>query len=91
MPKFKVHFEASAAIGIEIEVEAKNRDEAEIAGAGWFIKNQQLLETAADEIFCAPDQTVKAYAETINQPITYMTMELDEAGFELVDTFEEGH
>jgi hypothetical protein len=90
MAKFKVHFEASAAIGIEIEVEADNREDAEEVGQRWFnlAGNQSALETAADEIFNAPDQTVKAYAEITKLPITYMTMELDECGFEIVDTFE---
>jgi hypothetical protein len=86
MPKFTVRFEATAAVGVEIEIEADSADEAETKGFEWLDENSSVLEEAAG-ILDAPEETVRGYAETVKQPITRVNLELDEAGFELTEAF----
>jgi hypothetical protein len=89
MTKFKVHFEASAAIGIELEFEAENRDEAERLGEEWLENNERKLRDVADDLFVVSDITAQAYGDRVTMPITHAFTSADEEGFELVDVWED--
>jgi hypothetical protein len=88
MAKFRVSFEASAAIGIEVEIEAEDEDSARHTAEARFDQQRQAVLIGIAEGLCKPDpEAVKGYADTSGLPITFVTCELDENGFEVVDTF----
>ncbi|MBN7759737.1 hypothetical protein JYP52_01195 [Nitratireductor aquibiodomus] len=88
MNKFRVHFEASAAIGIEIVVEAQDEDDAEKIAQTQFDKGELKLTNVVDELIAPSPYAVKSYAEATNQPISFVSVgQSDETGFEIVDVF----
>lgn len=88
MSKFRITYECSAAIGIEIEVEANDRDAAEQAGERWLATNQRKLQDAVDELMSVPDETLRGYSAVVNAPFTNMFAAQGDNGFELVDVFD---
>lgn len=83
--KYRVAFEASAAIGIEVEVEADSSEQAEALANQKY--PQQKLEEIAGAIFTLnEDFPTKVNAES-GLNITFGTLLLDEGSFDLVDCF----
>lgn len=87
MAKFRVHFEASAAIGVEIEIDAADEYEAAHKAQAMFDKGEINPASIAADLLHASEIAVEAYAEASGKPVTYVTVEPDENGFEIVDTF----
>ncbi|WP_439398556.1 hypothetical protein ACRQ5Q_14690 [Bradyrhizobium sp. PMVTL-01] len=88
MSKFRIAFECSAAVGVEIEVDADNRDDAQRIGARWLRKNERRIVQAVDDLLIVQEPAVTGYAQVSKLPITHIGASLDEGGFELVDAFE---
>lgn len=90
MPKFKVHFESSCAVGVELEVEAINMAEASAtAMVQWQDKG---IADAVANLIEVDEHARKGFADTLGVVISHMTVSLDsEAGFEIVDvhTFQD--
>ena len=84
MPKFKVHFESSCAVGVEIAVEAEHALSAEtMAKEIW--RNKGVANAIANLIE-VDDQARIGFAETLGVNIPYITVSLDgKNGFEVVD------
>ena len=89
--KVRVHFEASAAIGVEVEVEV-DLDEKGNWSEYQANKRAKALNVDFTEIvgnLLKPDkQATIGYAGASGKPITYVTVEEDESGFDIVDAFE---
>ena len=89
MAKFRVHFEASAAIGIEIEIDAADEDSAQrIAQALYGEGRQEELRGLVADLLKPSPESMVAYAEELSLPVTYVTIEEDENGFEVVDVVD---
>jgi hypothetical protein len=86
--KYRVHYEASAAIGMEIEVEAEDRDAAEALGQSMLENglSEKLADAAAD-LFGSEPLAVEGYAGMAFPELRYAVTSLDENGFDLVDVF----
>lgn len=85
--KYRVNFEASAAIGVEIKVAACTPGEAQKAARNLIIGGLNLKAVVYDLV--VPNvHAVKGYADQSRHPITHVAVSLDEAGFEIVDVFE---
>ncbi|RWH50254.1 MAG: hypothetical protein E5V72_25255 [Mesorhizobium sp.] len=87
MTQFRVHFEASAAIGIEIAVEAEDEDDAQRIAQRMYDKGELMLTDVVSNLIKPDPAAVAGYAEGSGKPFTYMTLEEDENGFEIVDVF----
>lgn len=85
--KFRVHFEATAAIGIEIAVEASDEDEAKCIAEGMYERGELMFSDVVSELLKPPQLATDAFATASDKPITYVTVEEDEEGFEVVDVF----
>lgn len=87
MAKFRVHFEASAAIGVEVEIEADDEDAAKHAAERLYDRRELKLGDIVDELLKPSQAATDGYVQASGQPIKYITVEEDEAGFEIVDVF----
>jgi hypothetical protein len=83
--KFRVHYEASAAIGIEIEVEADDEDHATFKAEELYIDGKLRLSDLVEELMKPTPEAIEGYG---NPLIKYVTVEEDESGFEVVDVFK---
>lgn len=92
MSRYRVHFEASAAIGVEVEVEASDEDEAATLAQALHDKGALagVLADVASELLTPSPEETRAFADSRNVAITYVTVEEDENGFEIVDVHQEG-
>ncbi|MGE5512380.1 MAG: hypothetical protein ACM31O_14125 [Bacteroidota bacterium] len=87
MKKYRVWFEASAAIGVEIEVEAASREEAKSIAAQKHRRREYGLDELVPELLKPTQDAVDGYAQRSSRPITFVTVEEDESGFEVIDCF----
>lgn len=89
MSKFRVHFESSAAVGIEVEVEAETEEQAEKMAKAKFLKGELRLSDIVDSLMTVDENAIDGWngAEGSGLPVTHATVALDEAGFEVVDCF----
>ncbi|WP_316200987.1 MULTISPECIES: hypothetical protein [unclassified Bradyrhizobium] len=88
MPKFRVALEASAAIGIEIEVDAVDAVAAEKVGTAWLSENRSTCDRIVSELISVDDNATRGYAEALMLPVTHVKVcQPDEEGFEVVDVF----
>jgi hypothetical protein len=85
--KWRVNFEASAAIGIEVEVDAISEEDAEHE-ANKLIARGLDLHAFVEGLISPCAHAVRGYALTSGQPITHAVVSIDENGFEISDTFE---
>jgi capsular polysaccharide biosynthesis protein len=83
--KYRVHFEASAAVGIGIEVEADSLEQAEKI-ANNLVKERQFDPEQVIEDLAPTEIEINAYAEAKGWPITHV--EISPESFEVVDVFE---
>lgn len=86
--EYRVAFEASAAIGVEIQVEADDEDQAEEIAQKMVDSGQLKLTDITVDLLYPSELEISAYAEQENLPITHVMFEEDENGFEIVDVFE---
>jgi hypothetical protein len=81
--KFKVHFESSAAVGVEIEVEAEDAAAAQRkAEALWMSKS---VPEKIGNLIGIDQHAREGFAQAIGLTIPYAVVSLDENGFEVVD------
>lgn len=88
MRKYRVAIESSAAVGFELEIEADNRDDAQEKAQAMLDMKKFDPVAATYELIKPIDHAYTAYGEKIGVKLTYATVELDEAGFEVVDAFD---
>lgn len=88
--KYRVSLEASAAIMIEIEVDAEDVDDAETVGEQWLEANKAKVDDAVSDLLQDVDPNcLKAYAEKVGAPFTSIGVSApDDEGFEVVDAFD---
>lgn len=85
MAKYRVHFAASAAIGVEIEVEAETPEAAETTAQKLW--DEKDVTGCLWELIDVDDNARDGFAEAIGLTIPYATVSPDENGFEIVDAF----
>lgn len=86
--KFRVHIEATAAVGLEFEVDAESKMQAE-EDVKDLIKNKKIdPNIIVDELIKPSVEETSGYSQSSSVPLKYATVELDEYGFEVVDTFD---
>lgn len=89
MTKYRVALEASAAIGVEMELEADSEEHAERL-ANFNLESAEFrrkLSDLVDEIFTPDPAALEAYGAAVPLPITHASVELDENGFEVIEAF----
>ena len=87
MATFHVRFECTAAVSVDVAIDAADEYEARHEAERRFdcFRQQQALIGIAEGL-CKPDpEAVKGYAQESGLPFVRVSMELDENGFETVD------
>ena len=88
MTQFNVRFEASAAIGIEITINAEDGYEAQHIAQGMLDRGELMLTDGVSNLINPDPAAVAGYAEGSGKPFSHMVVEEDENGFEIVDVEE---
>lgn len=88
MKKFRIAIEASAAIGVEIELEAETSEAALEAGERWLRKNKQKVSDAVEELLTVDSNALDAYGKVVGAPFTHLYVAEGDMGYEVVDAFE---
>lgn len=84
--KYSVHFEATAAVGVELSVEADSEQEAE-AQAKKIWREKSVAERIS-YLIDIDENAREGFADALGVNIPYATVSIDDAGFRHVDTFE---
>jgi len=88
MALYRVALETSAAIVVEIEIEANDLSAAESKAQALYYQGRLKLSDLTAELLNPPDEELRGYTEKVGTPIVRVYVEEDEGGYEVIDSWE---